>query len=480
MAGAIRQNLVQHVASGILLPAGAALALLTALFAAGTAGVLLPFLILAAAAAIVTLIGAVRGTAGAIAVCLVVVSLGLGMNFRVREPGEVGLDWQNGAKLATWVALAGVVALRRRDLAPLMRSPCYLLAWLYALMALLSTGWSQLPAYTAANALGMMAYLGLAGVTAVRMDEATALRVMIVSTTILVAAGLVGGIMNLDVAWMPPSDVETEYRLQGFSGHPNTFGQMAAILCLLVIAAQRIGAIGRVSTLLALAIGLAALVACRSRFALTGFLVSYAFVTLRGRPIGRGLALATFVLAATAAIYAAILPQQELNALLGSLSRTGDASEMFTLTGRVDLWAAAVQPISRAPFLGYGFVGTEGMLSEFLPRNFIGATINPHNMFIQSLMSLGFLGSAPAFAMFGLLLVLAFTRPNPLRDQMTIFVLINGFGEAEVYSTPVFLNFILYWAIAQDAVLTSSRGPAASSPVAMERRRGRPVRGRPG
>lgn len=173
--------------------------------------------------------------------------------------------------------------------------------------------------------------------------------------------------------------------------------------------------------------------------------------------------MATLILAAGAAIYAAVLPRQELNILLSSLSRTGDASEMFTLTGRVDLWGAATQPISRAPLFGYGFVGTEGMLSEFLPRNFVGATINPHNMFIQSLMSLGFVGTAPAFALFGLLLVLVFARPDPLRDQMTIFVLINGFGEAEVFSTPVFLNFVLYWAIARDATKTSLAAPAMTS-----------------
>lgn len=463
MAGTIKVHLPDYLLSAVLLPAGAGLALSTALLSAGTAGTLLPLVILTAAVGVTTLIGAVRGVAGAIAICIVVVSFGLGMNFRVRDPGEVGLDWQNGAKLATWVALAFVVVLRHRDLTPLLRNPCYLLAWLYAGLAAASTGWSQLPAFTAANALGMMAYLGLAGLVAVRMNEVTALRVMIVASTALVAAGLVGGLLNLDVAWMPPSDVETEYRLQGFSGHPNTFGQMAAILCLLVVAAYRGGAIGKCVSLLALAIGLAALLACRSRFALTGFLVSWAFVALRGRPIGRVLVMATLILAAGAAIYAAVLPRQELNILLSSLSRTGDASEMFTLTGRVDLWGAATQPISRAPLFGYGFVGTEGMLSEFLPRNFVGATINPHNMFIQSLMSLGFVGTAPAFALFGLLLVLVFARPDPLRDQMTIFVLINGFGEAEVFSTPVFLNFVLYWAIARDATKTSLAAPAMTS-----------------
>lgn len=459
MAAVMKQPLLRTLVSAGLLPATAALALFSALLAAGTVGTLLPVVLSAAAAAVIVFVGAACGASRAIAVWLVVVSLGLGLNFRIREAGEVGLDWQNGAKLATWAALALVVALRSRDLIPLLRHPIYGLASLHAAMALLSTGWSQLPLYTAANALGMMAYLGLAGLAAVRMEAAAALRVMIAATFVLVAAGLAGGLLNLDVAWMPPSDVETEYRLQGFSGHPNTFGQMAAILCLLIVAARRMGAIGRPATLAILAMGLVALLVCRSRFALIGFLVSWAFVALRGRPVGRILVVAALVLTAAAMAYAALLPQQELNALLGGLSRTGDPSEMFTLTGRTDLWAAATQLIARAPLFGYGFVGTEGMLRDVLPRHFIGATVNPHNMTLQSLMSLGLIGSLPIFAMFGLLVVRAFKRPNALRDQITVFVLINGVGEVEIYSTPVLLNLVFYWALALDAAASAGCAP---------------------
>ncbi|GJE40182.1 O-antigen ligase family protein [Methylobacterium persicinum] len=441
----------QTLLQGFALPLAAALALMGALVVAGSAGTLLPVALAGTAAAGVLIAGFVRGAPWGIAALLTMALLGLSLNFRVRGVGEVGLDWQNGAKLATWVVLAGVTVLRRRDLAPLLRQPCYGLAFAYAGLALASTGWSQTPAYTAANALGMVAYLGLAGLAATRMGEGAALRTMIAAISVLAAVSLAGGLLVPDLAWSPPSDVEVNYRLEGFSGHPNALGQQAAVLCLLAVAARRLRAIGTVAFLAAAGLGLATLLTSRSRFALTAFLASWAFVVLRRRPAGRVLMAGGAGLALLAAALVTVLPLSGIDALFDGLSRTGDASEIVTLTGRTDLWAAAAELIARAPLFGWGFAGTEGMLADYVPRNFVGATVNPHNMVMQTLMSLGFLGSLPAFALFALLGVKAFVRPDDLRDQVVLFVLIDGLGEVEVYGTPVLLNLVFYWALARDA-----------------------------
>lgn len=448
----------QALLRGFALPIGAGLALMGAMAVAGGGAMLLPLGLALAAAAGVLAAGTVRGVPWAVAALLALALLGLSLNFRTRGVGEVGLDWQNGAKLATWLALATAAFLRRRDFAPLLRDPCYALAWAYAAVALASTGWSQTPSYTAANALGMVAYLGLAGFAAVRMPEAAALRIMIAAISVLAAAALVGGIIAPDIAWSPPSDVEVSYRLEGFSGHPNALGQQAAVLCLLVVAARRVRAIGRFAFLAALTIGLATLLASRSRFALAAFLASWAFVALRSRPSGRAVIAGAAVLALVAGIFAAILPPSEIDSLFGGISRTGNASEIMTLTGRTDLWAAASELVSHAPLFGWGFTGTEGMLIDYLPRSFVGATVNPHNMTMQTLMSLGFIGSLPAFALFTLLGVRAFTHPDDLRDQVALFVLIDGIGEVEVYGTPVLLNLIFYWALARDAAPLGTTG----------------------
>ncbi len=79
-------------------------------------------------------------------------------------------------------------------------------------------------------------------------------------------------------------------------------------------------------------------------------------------------------------------------------------------------------------------------------------------MSMQTLMSLGFVGSLPAFALFTLLGVRAFTHPDDLRDQVALFVLIDGIGEVEVYGTPVLLNLVFYWALARGAARVARPG----------------------
>ena len=446
----------------LALPVAAGLALVAALALAGERGALLPVVLMGGLGVGAALACAARGTAWAVVALLAFAVVGLNINFRVRELGEVGLDWQNGAKLGTWLLLVGIAALRWRDIAPLLRDRAYGLAWAYAALALVSTAWSQVPAYTGANALGLAAYLCLAALAATALGGVLALRVLIWSLTALAGLSLVGAFVNPDLAWQPPSDVETVYRLRGFSGHPNVLGQQAAVLCLLAVAARRSGALGLKGFLFALGIGLVTTLATRSRFALAAFLLGWAFVVLRDHPRGRALALAgAGLLGAALALgtgYLAMMPPPDLDAGFGDLSRTGSSNEILTLTGRTELWAAAARLIAQKPLFGWGFNGTEGLLLDFLPSNFTGSGLNPHNMTVQTLLSLGFVGSLPAFALFAVLVARLVRRPDTLRDQLTLFVLLNGLGEVEVYGTPVLLNLVFYWVLARDAVAGQGRG----------------------
>ena len=95
-------------------------------------------------------------------ILLVVATSVLSLAFRQRELGETGLDWQNGAKLAVWCAIIGMGALRWRDLIGFLRKPLTGLSFAFAVIALLSATWSEVPAYTAASAFGLVAYLILA------------------------------------------------------------------------------------------------------------------------------------------------------------------------------------------------------------------------------------------------------------------------------------------------------------------------------
>ncbi|WP_267359195.1 MULTISPECIES: O-antigen ligase family protein [unclassified Methylobacterium] len=449
--------------AGIAVPAALALVAALASPVLGEAAYAMPVLALVAAAAAIVLLGALRGRPWAIGAILAFTIVGLNINFRLREIGDVGLDWQNGTKLATWLAVVGVAAARYRTLAVLLRDPAVACVAVYGILALASAAWSPTPAYTGANAFGLVAALCLAALIAVDLGTVRALRVSVASLCALMLISLAGGVAVPDIAFTPPSDVETVYRLQGFSGHPNVLGQQAVILCLLAVAAWRLRAVGPAAFLAALALGLATVMASRSRFALTAFLVGWAFVVLRRRlPLAAAIAIPALAAATLVAGIAAVVPLPDPDALFGELSRTGSANEITTLTGRTDLWAAAAGRIAERPLFGWGFNGTEGMLLDALPKTFVGSAVNAHNMIVQTLLSLGFVGSIPAFGFLGILVAKAVSAPEPLRDNITVFVLVNGMGEVEIFGTPVLLTLLAYWAIARHAAEASRpAGPNA-------------------
>src|SRR5207249_3617675 len=101
----------------------------------------------------------------------------------------VGLDWQNGLKLATWLALCTIAAARWRRVAPLFREPTLALCLIYVTIALASSAWSEVPLYTGASALGWLAYLGLGCLLIIDLDEDVAIRIMMWTLLAYVAVG---------------------------------------------------------------------------------------------------------------------------------------------------------------------------------------------------------------------------------------------------------------------------------------------------
>ena len=374
------------------------------------------------------------------------------LSFRVRTIGETGLDWQNGVKLVAWGLLLTLAVVRRRQIRPLLGTPPVLCALGYAAMALLSTLWSPVPAYTFGSALGLAAWLSGALLAVACMEENDAVRLLATVLALEIGLGLAGALVVPDIAWLPPSIEETSWRLQGFSGHPNLFGQHAGLLILVApaggILARRHGrAIAGALVLL----GLAGLAASGSRT--TGMAAAaaglVAAIGTRPRP-RRWLAAGTAAAIVAAALAGCgFLPAPD--ALFQTLSRTGAASELTTLTGRTDLWAAAWAHVLERPLLGWGFNGTEQLMLESVGRNFPGNAVNAHNMVLQGLMSLGFAGAMPGLAGLGLLAAALVRRPDPRRDAFVVFLLVVGFGEAEFFATPVLLTGLAFWCLAREA-----------------------------
>ncbi|MBF9234417.1 O-antigen ligase family protein [Microvirga alba] len=410
-----------------------------------------PLLALVAGLIGIGLIHAIDRQARATALLFVFVLFALNLSFRQRGLGVTGLDWQNGVKFATWSVLITVGLARWREIVPLLKKSLLVLGCAYGCVALASASWSEVPAYTGASAVGIFAYIILACIVMIDLGTDGALRIVVWTLGAYVALGLLATFIVPETAWMPPSVVETVYRLRGLSGHPNVFAQQIGVFVTMTVIARRLGLLPRLSFLALIGTGVIALVLTGSRTTLLAVFIAWGLIVARENRYGPVLALATLGGLAAIFLTAAIGGLADASAYLQEFSRTGSESEIFTLTGRTEVWQVAWDLFLQKPLFGWGFNGTEELLSSRMSASFTGSAVNAHNMYLQSLVSLGILGSLPGFCIILIFVTRLFTAPEPTRDRFTLFMLIVGMGEVEIFASPVLLTLMFFFFIAREA-----------------------------
>lgn len=409
-----------------------------------------PFILSAAAIAAAVFAAAAARRPWAVAAILIFVIFGLSLSFRMREHGEVGIDLQNGVKLLTWLALSAIALFNLRLLAPMLKEPTIALACLYAAIALMSVLWSLDPLYSGANAIGWFSYLALACLAVLTLGSERVLRLIVGTLAAFLLLGLVGGVLT-DAAWMEPSVEETGFRLRGFSGHPNVFGQQAGLLVTLTIIARRQALLPRLWFVCALVIGILAVVLSGSRTTLAAVLVAAMIIEFRERGLLAPAVGATIMLVSAALLLFSFIDLHQLEGAMSGLSRTGSGGEILTLTGRTEIWSIALERFGERPLFGWGFNAAERLLLDSMPPTFYGDAVNTHNMFLQSLLTVGFIGSLPGFSIIAILLLRFFARPDATRDHMLVFLLVLGLGEAEFFSTPMLMTLFIFIMLAREA-----------------------------
>ncbi|KQT59897.1 hypothetical protein ASG52_19350 [Methylobacterium sp. Leaf456] len=408
---------------------------------------------LAALLAVLTLVlaGAAAARPVGLALVLVIVLAGLNVAFDQREEGEVGLTPQNALKLMAWLFLAAVTLLQARRFLWLLRDPVLALAGLHVVLATVSAAWSLAPLYTFVNGIGLIGYLGLACLVAVRLPERTALRVMTGSLFALIGGGLVVGNLVPDMGWIPPSHGEPQWRFQGVSGQPNVCAQQAGYLLTLAVCARRERHLTRGAFLACLVVAVAAILLSNSRTTLLACLLAWALVALRERGRLQVLAVPVAVAAALALLVVSLGGLAGFDGLFGGLTRSGSASELTTLTGRTEIWAVAADLIAQRPLLGWGYNGTEQLIADSVPTTFYGSHVNTHNMSVQLVLGLGFLGALPGLGFVAGLLWRLVRSPDPTRDQVTLLMAVSGLSEAPIFIMPALQNLVVFSVLARDA-----------------------------
>lgn len=312
--------------------------------------------------------------------------------FRLRDASELfsraGLDFQVKLQIAVWFVL-GLLALRlvlarRIDLRLLRRGPLFWYA-AYCVWAIVSSLWSVSPLLSAFRAGQLAVAILLVLSLRPRPFEVYAFVIAFLGLNwILVLLGTFG--WNLGQSWivtpgaaymMHGEAPENPWRLCSAFGHPSQIGVVAAAAAAGLLArttGRRWWIHGPLIAFFALTATLTV-----SRTCIAGMAMGMLVVLLMRRDLWP----AAFALV-TISLPLLLIPQFN-EGVVRFLLRGQSQSEFRSMTGRDQIYAAALERIERGGFLGLGYEASRTQV--------IGATTaHAHNAFLESFASLGLPG----------------------------------------------------------------------------------------
>ena len=251
------------------------------------------------------------------------------------------------------------------------------------------------------------------------------------------------------------------YRMSGLA-HPNTLGQYSGLTFVFSVI---LFFSYRQRSPMILIIGLLALGALISSYSRTSLMacalslaVGYRHVYLRREYFGFFALGITMLLVGTLMASTQVDLGEKLGSKLELLSKSDDADELTTATGRSEIWAHAIFLLNKQPVAGYGAATQKFFFEDY--------SLYTHNMLLNIAFSGGvFAGIAALLMMLGRLKSLFFQR-HPLADSLAVFIIINGLFENVILSILCGLPTMLWvlclaWPLLNDdpAVKMLSRSP---------------------
>ncbi len=222
-------------------------------------------------------------------------------------------------------------------------------------------------------------------------------------------------------------------RLRGFANHPVSLAAICAMLMVCCAALMHYMPKRRLILGGIIVLALVTLMLSQSRMALVAVLASGFIFWLRVRPgaswlIPIGVLAATAITLTTASVgLENVLPKE----LVKLVSRSGDVNELLTLTGRSFIWDFTLHQIAEAPILGHGHNSSETI---FLERFQYFTVTHAHNLILQSLFSVGMIGTLFLVTILVIQLRTFLVSPDLFRDVMLVTLLVSGITETAFYT----------------------------------------------
>jgi exopolysaccharide production protein ExoQ len=367
--------------------------------------------------------------------------------FRKRELSAMGADWQTILKFALVLGALIISLAQFNKILPLILSPPLSLMLAYASWAVISSVYSVTPTYTFISGLMFLSLVCFAAMVANHLTIRQILISMVVSWTMFLA---VSWVVYLYLPMIGQTGYWTSagqiYRFAGLAGHANMMGRILAMMIISLVLLYTHRYVKPFWMVICLVFLSGTLLMTQSRTSAAAVLLVVAFIYMKRRPL---VILSLCCIVSFLLIFLQYSSPAHIDT--ASLSRSGSADEITSFTGRTKIWEYVLGQIKKGPWYGYGYAGGRIVISQ--GWNSHGwTTSHAHNMWLQSLLTVGIVGTIPLVVAVVQQLIVFFNKPHPMRDAALLFVLFTGMLEAgAVGPTPNIVT--LFWLIAISAAI---------------------------
>jgi O-antigen ligase len=379
------------------------------------------------------------------------------VNLRTRPIGAGGLDWQVAMKLAVWFGGTFLAMLRINSVIELLRTPIGAATMIFMGFMMLSSIWAPDPGDSIVSSILLFCTLLFAMAMVTELAVKDILIGLTIGYCLVVLPSLAISPFTASFAPVNADSLGEADRLRGFTNHPVSLAAICAMLMVCCAALMLYFPKRRIVLAGLIVLTLATLMLSQSRMALVAVLASGLIFWLRVRPgaswlIPIGVLAATVVTLTTASVgLENVLPKE----LVKLVSRSGDVNELLTLTGRSVIWDFTLQQIGDAPILGHGHNSSETI---FLERFLFFTVTHAHNLILQSLFSVGIVGTLFLVTILVIQLRTFLISPDLFRDVMLLALLVSGITETAFYTRlPGTLSIIWMFTIALGAYYVVER-----------------------
>jgi O-antigen ligase len=308
--------------------------------------------------------------------------------FRTRAYDDKSIDIQVATKLAAFAIMFVTTGLFFHFALARMRFPRLFYIWLTFFVALVFSALysANVPFALTCTVLFLLTYLYTVYM-AVRLSRLTAVQVMMCAALLMCIGSIFAyyavpsvGVMQ---GWTPEGGFGEIGRMKGLTGSANGIGLIAAFAIVLSILYFRAcGRFGQGVALLLMPSALLCLYLSNNRSSMIGVAAAlwFSFAFRKNMAPKFMLSILFGIIGAGALVFFS----DEIFALV---SRSGNTSEITSVTGRSQIWAVVLEMWAQRPIQGYGYASALAIL-PLDPRLFHAAA-HAHNMYLELLFGGG-------------------------------------------------------------------------------------------